>query len=784
MSLRRRDLFWQESGGGPGDGDVIVYAAETRTYGVQLSYKSAVIWPKSGNVFQVNYNDTSGSYYEFSENYVLGNVLLSPDGKTVIMPNYSNMYTSSSVTVYGVEGEWSVVPKPDDYTTTEYGEWTPETITGNITVLSSPYIDNGELDEDGNATGSGSAATSSCYITVEQDMKMHVASDGEQNYDYLVVYVNGIETLNLSSSSAKGEIAQALDTNVIELSSGSEVKLEYRKDSSNSDYSDRAYMYLEKYPTESVGTKDSASFVGNSWIVYGSLDGSTLFSSNIAGQQSATASAYFKLSASKAPETVTLLARSNGESGYDYLTVYELDSTSSVAKSFRNSASAAVYTTMSFVLTDTAEHEIHFNYRKDGNQDSNEDAAFVCLVGYSASVGSGTRVNMSSTRTAWKYSTTSGVKVGVNRLTIGDSGKIRFEKLHWFETTSYYSYATGSARSILPNSLKFVESGKLNAEGYIYTGNKNSASLGFYGTVNLTDDSASILVGSSSNVSSAIRLSTFAKYSDDGNVVAILPLTSSTSNWTVQRLSESASAFLKILKADYDESSNLIRYVETSAINLLPANTGSVVVPVDTAFSKNGKTSYMLATTVQAVASSIVYTPRLYRSTNAVESYELLDWNPGGDSTSEYIVGVCTNFSGRVVYALTATCTGSYSAYRTASLYRSVDRGNTFYLCSTHSIYFPSPRQYNTSYLYTGSAIQRVLDIRYRPQVACSGKGDKVALCLGSTSRDSGNLQYVTSSLYRSEDFGVSWPYSTVLSSSNGYAATQRFPSVLRMNRN
>lgn len=36
MSLRRRDLFWQESekGGGPGDGDTIVYAANVTRPGL------------------------------------------------------------------------------------------------------------------------------------------------------------------------------------------------------------------------------------------------------------------------------------------------------------------------------------------------------------------------------------------------------------------------------------------------------------------------------------------------------------------------------------------------------------------------------------------------------------------------------------------------------------------------------------------------------------------------------------------------------------------------------
>lgn len=783
MSLRRRDLFWQnsEKGGGPGDGDLIALSVETRTYGGNptLDSKSIYIWPQGqSKIYSFNYNTTSGSSYEFPESFVVGNTLLSPDGKTVIIPYYGNRLIASPVETYGEPGVWNVIPKSyGEY----WGDWNPDTISG-ISVLVSPYIDNGEVDED----GSGSVATTSITFAINQDLKMHVASDGEQNYDYLVVYVNGIEELNLSSSSAQGDVATALATHVLGLKAGSEVRLDYRKDFSASSYSDSAYVYFEKYADtgSSTETRSSASFVSDTWEIAGTLSSSTLFRSSIQSQSSATASAYFILSASNVPETVTLLARSNGESTYDYLKVYNLDSSSSVLKSFKGSASADTYTTLSFTLTDTQKHRIYFDYSKDGSINTGEDAAFVCLVGFNSS-GSKNNCTMYSRVTVNAYTETYGARVGVRKIELYDGKPVLGREFCWFETGSYYTYCTGSARSVFPNGIDFIESGKLGAEGYINT----NSFLGYYGALTLVDETSgtSITIGDRSDVGSALQFQTRIKYSDDGNIAAIIPLSSSTLAWTVQRLYQSASSFLKLLKAERDEDNNLSRYVETPLVDLLPVDSGSYNIPMDVAFSKTGKVSYILAVNVEDLGNAVHFTPNLYRSVDTANTYELLDWNPKTSNSSEQIVGVCTDFSGKVVYALTVANTGSSNGYwYTASLYRSTDRGNTFQLCSTHSLCSYGYIAGSTTYYNTGSALQRFVDIRYKPQIACCGRGDKVALYLISGSEIS--LNSLTGSLYRSEDYGSTWPYKVLVTNRHtgygSYRSDIRDASTLKMNRN
>lgn len=55
MSLRRRDLFWQESekGGGPGDGDTIVYAANVTRPGLIQKKFDMAVWFSPGYSFFV-----------------------------------------------------------------------------------------------------------------------------------------------------------------------------------------------------------------------------------------------------------------------------------------------------------------------------------------------------------------------------------------------------------------------------------------------------------------------------------------------------------------------------------------------------------------------------------------------------------------------------------------------------------------------------------------------------------------------------------------------------------
>jgi hypothetical protein len=81
--------------------------------------------------------------------------------------------------------------------------------------------------------------------------------------------------------------------------------------------------------------------------------------------------------------TFTIYVRSNGENNYDYITVYDLDSTSSVkmtTKGMSNSyTSISSYSAVTFSNIDRGSHRITIKYSKDSSVNSGADRGYVLI---------------------------------------------------------------------------------------------------------------------------------------------------------------------------------------------------------------------------------------------------------------------------------------------------------------------------------------------------------------------------------------------------------------------
>lgn len=83
-------------------------------------------------------------------------------------------------------------------------------------------------------------------------------------------------------------------------------------------------------------------------------------------------------------ETFSIYVRSDGESSYDYVTVYDLDSTSSIKKSFQGLANSGTtindYTLVTFTNIDpTTTHTITIKYSKDSSQNGGTDRGYLLI---------------------------------------------------------------------------------------------------------------------------------------------------------------------------------------------------------------------------------------------------------------------------------------------------------------------------------------------------------------------------------------------------------------------
>lgn len=729
MSLRRRDLFWQESekGGGPGDGDTIVYAANVTRPGL---VQKNLIW-RSGLAQDIAFL----SWTDNDRELLAGNPLLSPDGTYVIWPSVERVeITGGTKQVPGIAGI---------YRGTNDTDWEVVTDPNGNRVLASKR-------------GLGNSESSIFTFMPEVRLNLYVCTDGENGYDYLTVSQDGTELYNGKNQSQQG--AASFQYTKLTIEPGTEVTLTYQKDYSTGVHSDRAYAYIEGEGFEGTTTLDSTT-----WEVSGTLaSGQTVYKSAIEGQASTTASAYIRIQPAETG-SLTLMCRSNGEGGYDYLKVYGLDSTTSVLKTFESETSATVYTAVEFNIPDTESHFIYVEYVKDYSGNSGEDAAFVYInttVRYDMSstveaTGTVTRYCRSfekykldtGTRTAYTYSYSSTTPSDLLKTEYGvpqflvpktfDSDTVTFNEGHM--SSSDYKYIPVYASARLSNT------GLELTTGSVYTSESVMSQTQFlYGAV---------------------------KYSDNGDLFCTIPLSGSFNSYGVS----ASEYFQSASKCVYlSRRANDTDYVSERILDLLPVDSGSTsTVAVDAAFNRTGKITYVVGN--QLTESTVVtFYSHLYRSTDKTVSFEHLDWAPS--DSSEYITAVCTNFSGKVVYVLTGTF--SYNAWVSASVYRSEDYGRTFNRQNKFECKGPSYVSGSVGdHMDRLKAAVNALDPRYRMQIACSGKGDRLAVWLVSGSSLPRKNQGL---IFRSDDSGLTWadPVETDRS------VLDFQPRILIMNRN
>lgn len=728
MSLRRRDLFWQESekGGGPGDGDTIVYAANvTRPGFIQKN----LIW-RSGSAQDIAFL----SWTDNDRELLAGNPLLSPDGTYVIWPSVERVeITGGTKQVPGIAGI---------YRGTNDTDWEVVTDPNGNRVLASKR-------------GLGNSESSVFTFMPEVRLNLYVCTDGENGYDYLTVSQNGTELYNGKNQSQQE--ATSFRYTKLTVEPGTEVTLTYQKDSATSMYSDRAYAYIEGVE----GFRGTITLDSTTWEVSGTLaSGQTVYKSAIEGQASTTASAYIRIQPTETG-SLTLMCRSNGEEGYDYLKVYELDSTTSVLKSFSSETSATDYTAVEFNIPDTESHFIYVEYVKDYYGDAGEDAAFIYTNSGQYSMDStveGTGTVTRYCRSFEKYKLNTGTRTAY---TYSYSSTTLSDLLN----TEY-----GVPQFLVPktfdsDTVTFNE-GHMSSSDYKY--------IPVYASARLSNTGLELTTGSvytSESVMSQTRLLYGAvKYSDNGDLFCTIPLSGSYT-----RVIPPSEYFQSASKCVYlSRRVNDTDYSSERILDLLPVDSGSTsTVVVDAAFNRTGKITYVVGN--QLTESTVVtFSSHLYRSTDRTVSFEHLDWAPS--DSSEYITAVCTNFSGKVVYVLTGTF--SYNAWVSASVYRSEDYGRTFnrqnkFKCKGLSYVSGSA---GSSYDRLDAAIN-ALDPRYRMQIACSGKGDRLAVWLVSGSSLPRKNQGL---IFRSDDSGLTWadPVETDRSISDSQ------PRILIMNRN
>lgn len=729
MSLRRRDLFWQESekGGGPGDGDTIVYAANVTRPGL---IQKNLIW-RSGLVQDIAFL----SWTDNDRELLAGNPLLSPDGTYIIWPSVERVeITGGTKQVPGIAGI---------YRGTNDTDWEVVTDPNGNRVLASK-------------SGLGDRKSSIFTFMPEARVNLYVCTDGESGYDYLTVSQDGTVLYNGSNQSQQG--ATSFRYTKLTIEPGTEVTLTYQKDSSNSSYSDRAYAYIGG--VEGIGgtiTLDSTT-----WEVSGTLaSGQTVYKSAIEGQASTTASAYIRIQPTETG-SLTLMCRSNGEKGYDYLKVYELDSTTSVLKSFRSETSATDYTAVEFNIPDTESHFIYVEYVKDSSGDGGEDAAFI----YTNSGQYNMDSTVEATGTVTRYCRS-------------------FEKykLDTGTRTAYtYSYSSTTPSDLLRTEYgvpQFLVPKTFDSDTVTFNeGHMSSPDYKYipvYASARLSNTGLELTTGStytSESVMSQTQLLYGAvKYSDNGDLFCTIPLSGSYA-----RVIPPSEYFQSASKCVYlSRRVNDTDYSSERILDLLPVDSGSTsTVVVDAAFNRTGKITYVVGN--QLTESTVVtFSSHLYRSTDKAVSFEHLDWAPS--DSSEYITAVCTNFSGKVVYVLTGTF--SYNAWVSASVYRSEDYGRTFNRQNRFKCKGPSyvSGSAGSSYDRLDAAIN-ALDPRYRMQIACSGKGDRLAVWLvsGSDWQSHKNQGLI----FRSDDSGLTW--ADPVETDRSILHSQ--PRILTMNRN
>ena len=453
-----------------------------------------------------------------------------------------------------------------------------------------------------------------------------------------------------------------------------------------------------------------------------------------------------------------LYACSDGESGYDYLTVFTGSGVTSTGSALslkgKSQANSSTYTYTA--LNVSANTVVKLQYAKDGSQTNYTDRAYVYLT-----KKDGTVLDMNSK---------------LSGFTLTDNSLTRCFEVYDIATQTRVTKSLQQAVSDTTQTYYSLP----KTFGSIYDINSTEGSNGCVYTIGDTD----VVTQESANLSAisgpvgSQNMLSYLKWSDDGNIAITLPQSGTLPASSDFQDKIRTYWINNLYLAKRDSAGN---YTSTLVCDLLPVESGSLIIPIDAAFSKTGKTSYIVGTKINLSSGKPVYEPRLYKSTNKGETYNLLSWNPKSSNTNEYLVSACTDFSGKIVYAQTALYNTNSNCWVSASVYKSEDGGQSFILQSKKTC-----RQVSfVTGSSAGSTAQsasmcRLLDIKFRPQIACSGDGNFVALGLVSGSYTGLAANNSAIWLFRSDDKGLHWPQSKSVTSN--YSTS--IPRILGMNRN
>lgn len=208
------------------------------------------------------------------------------------------------------------------------------------------------------------------YITPGSNKTIYIRSDGESTYDYTTVS-NGSSQIASTSGNQNSWVS-------VSLTAGTQYTITYRKDSSVDNGEDRGYVAIQ-------GTAKSVSVNLNSqWKASSStLSGYTVWESySNKGTDSSNAYCIITISGYT---SFTFKVRNYSETDYDYVTVNNLDDTTSawtsnVYYTNKGKSSNTNWYDVTFSGITDGQHQIKVNYGKDGSQSTNDDCGYLAIA--------------------------------------------------------------------------------------------------------------------------------------------------------------------------------------------------------------------------------------------------------------------------------------------------------------------------------------------------------------------------------------------------------------------
>lgn len=208
------------------------------------------------------------------------------------------------------------------------------------------------------------------YITPSTNKTIYIMSDGESTYDYA--------TISDSSGQLDSTSGNQQSWRSVSLTAGVKYTITYRKDSSVNQGADRGYVAIQ-------GTAKSVSVNLNSqWKASSStLSGYTVWESySNKGTDSSNAYCIITISGYT---SFTFKVRNYSETDYDYVTVNNLDDTTSawtsnVYYTNKGKSSSTDWYDVTFSGITDGQHQIKVNYGKDVSQSSGDDCGYLAIA--------------------------------------------------------------------------------------------------------------------------------------------------------------------------------------------------------------------------------------------------------------------------------------------------------------------------------------------------------------------------------------------------------------------